>query len=45
MDGLQLKPAISLRALAKPRLPRDRTKWPGLVMLIACGASKKGIIT
>jgi len=35
------KPTISLRALAKPRIPWDRTKLPGLVMSIACGASKE----
>jgi len=39
------KPTISLRALAKPRIWRDRTKSPGFVMLIACGASKKEVIT
>jgi len=35
------KPTISLRALAKPRISCDRTKSPGLVMWIACGASKE----
>jgi hypothetical protein len=35
------EPTISLRALAKPRIMRDRTQLPGLVMLIACGASKQ----
>jgi hypothetical protein len=36
-----LKPEISLRALAKPRISWDRTMFPGLVISIACGASKK----
>ena len=35
------KPTISPWALAKPRITRDRTKLPGVVMSIACGASKK----
>jgi hypothetical protein len=39
------KPTISPRALAKPRITRDRTQLPGLVMLIACGASKEVDIT
>jgi hypothetical protein len=39
------KPTISLRALAKPRITWDRTQWPGLVMSIACGASKEELIT
>jgi hypothetical protein len=37
------KPTISPRALAKPRITRDRTQLPGLVMMIACGASKKAV--
>jgi hypothetical protein len=24
--------------------PQDHTEWPGLVMLVACGASKKASI-
>jgi hypothetical protein len=39
------KPTISPRALAKPRIYRDRTKWPGLELSIACGASKEADIT
>jgi hypothetical protein len=35
------KPTISPRALAKPKITRDRTKLPGLAMSIACGASKE----
>jgi len=35
------KPTISPQALAKPRIRWDRTKLPGLVMSIACGASKE----
>jgi hypothetical protein len=37
------EPTISPRALAKPRTWWDRTKPPGLAMLIACGASKKAV--
>jgi hypothetical protein len=29
IGDLRLKPAISLRALAKPRITRDRSKLPG----------------
>jgi len=32
---------ISLRALAKPRIHRDRTNWSRFVMSVACGASKE----
>jgi len=39
------EPTISPRALAKPKIWRDCTELPKLVMLIACGASKKGVIT
>jgi len=39
------KPTISPWALAKPRIPWDRTMPPGLVMSIACGASKEADIT
>jgi hypothetical protein len=39
------KPTISLWALAKPRITRDRTNYPGLAMPIACGASEKAVIT
>jgi hypothetical protein len=38
-------PTISLRALAKPRIPCDRTELPMPAMSIACGASKKVVIT
>jgi hypothetical protein len=37
------KPTISPRTLAKPRITRDRTNLPGLVMSIACGAGKKAV--
>ena len=38
------KPMISPRMLAKPRIPRDRIMAGAVSMLIACGASKKGVI-
>jgi len=42
--ALRLKPTISSRALAKPRITRDRTMASAVPVSIACGASKKDII-
>jgi hypothetical protein len=39
------EPTLSPRALAKPRIRWGRTQLGGLVMSIACGASKKVDIT
>jgi len=39
------KPTISLWALAKPRILGTAQSHRGLVMSIACGASKKGVVT
>ena len=38
------KPTISPRALAKPRITRDRTMDGAIPVSIACGASKKADI-
>jgi hypothetical protein len=44
VNGLQSQAHYLAAGAGEAQNPRDRTEVPGLVMSIACGASKKGVI-